>query len=814
MKKVISRLPFAWVLYAAVLISLFSLYATAETYQSHQLDAQVLTINTDTGKVTLTAYNELAIEVHYQPSGVKQIQSFAIAGEPENIAVNVKENPRSLAFSTGKLTAKIAKQPLRIQFFKDDELLLEEEVGFFLQDTVRGFRFNLQPEEKLIGGGQRVLGMDRRGHRMPLYNRAHYGYTTESNQMYFGLSAVMSNKKYALVFDNSASGYMDLGKTESTIMQFEAVSGRTSYLVIAGNDYPHLIDKFTQVTGRQPLPPRWALGNFASRFGYHTQQETQQTVDKFLAEDFPLDAVVLDLYWFGPDIKGHMGNLEWDKQAFPEPEKMIRDFQKQGVDTILITEPFVLTSSKKWDEAKANNALAINHAGAPKTFDFYFGNTGLIDVFSPTGQSWFEKTYQQLFKQGVTGWWGDLGEPEVHPADALHQLNGKVVTGDEIHNAYGHQWAEMVYQTQRELSNDIRPMIMMRSGFVGSQRYGMIPWTGDVSRSWDGLKPQVELNLQMGLLGLAYTHSDLGGFAGGEVFDKEMYIRWLQYGVFQPVYRPHAQEQIAPEPVFHDEQTKDIIREYIKLRYQLLPYNYSLVYENSLTGMPLMRPMMFENENDATWFDEKDQYFWGNSFLVKPVTEAGANSVKIRLPEGVWFNYWSNDVYQGDQTVDIATDLQTLPVLVRGGAFIPTVAPIQNTKQYNSKHLVVDYYAHNSVRKSQGIMYEDNGVNPQAIDEKQYQTITFESTYQANKLSINMSVKGSYAGAPVNRLVEFRVNNWLDSPTNIKVGSENLTMTNQSSDNAMAANQFYFDKINKVLTITVALEQHQSIEIN
>ena len=202
--------------------------------------------------------------------------------------------------------------------------------------------------------------------------------------------------------------------------------------------------------------------------------------------------------------------------------------------------------------------MCIRDRGNPYQFDFYFGNTGLIDVFDNDARDWFNQTYSALYKQGVAGWWGDLGEPEVHPSDAVHNLNGITATGDEVHNAYGHKWAEQVYQHQQHLAPNKRPFIMMRSGFVGSQRYGMIPWTGDVSRSWDGLKPQVELSLQMGLFGLGYTHSDLGGFAGGEVFDPQMYIRWLQYGIFQPVFRPHAQDNIAPEPVFHKGKTKDL----------------------------------------------------------------------------------------------------------------------------------------------------------------------------------------------------------------------------------------------------------------
>ena len=152
-----------------------------------------------------------------------------------------------------------------------------------------------------------------------------------------------------------------------------------------------------------------------------------------------------------------------------------------------ITEPFVLSTSSRWDEAVKAKALAKDLAGKPKTFDFYFGNTGLVDVFSKEGTAWFEGIYNELADYGVAGWWGDLGEPEVHPADAIHSIG----TADEIHNVYGHRWAELVYQNRLEQQPAQRPMIMMRSGFAGSQRFGMIPWTGDVSRSWDGLNPHL-----------------------------------------------------------------------------------------------------------------------------------------------------------------------------------------------------------------------------------------------------------------------------------------------------------------------------------
>jgi len=814
--------------------------ASNGNYLGHQIKDNRVVIRTDKVEVVLSAYGEGAIAVHYQDKQsdfpAKQLPSFAIKEQAINNKFIIKDDKDQLTLRLNKLSAVIQKAPLTIAYYQNGKLLIEEEQGLFTgtvnevikandqagekelhkEIPVQGFRFRLNETEKLIGGGERVLGMDRRGQRLPLYNRAHYGYTTHSEQMNFSIPAVMSSDKYIVLFDNSAKGYMDLGKTEKNILEFSAVAGRMAYLIFSADDYPKLLNNYVDVTGKQPLPPRWSLGNYASRFGYRSEDEVRTTVNKFIDLDFPLDALILDLYWFGKDIKGHMGNLAWDKKAFPEPEKMMADIKAQGVNTILITEPFVLSTSSKWQDAVNNQALAKAEDGSAKRFDFYFGNTGLVDVFNDKGQQWFNDIYKELYQQGVTGWWGDLGEPEVHPSDTLHTLSdGSVVNADAIHNVYGHQWAKMVFENQLKMNAEQRPFILMRSGFAGSQRYGMIPWTGDVSRSWDGLKPQVELSLQMSLLGMSYTHSDLGGFAGGEKFNQEMYIRWLQYGVFQPIYRPHAQDNIAAEVVFHDKKTQDILRRFIKLRYKLLPYNYTLAYQNSTTGMPLMRPLFFEEKveqpfeqelnekNDLSAFDNASSYLWGDAFLVTPVVDAGINSVDIALPKGVWFDYFSSSKeaakkYQGGQTINLPTSLETLPVLVRAGSFIPMIDDIQSTQNYDASKLTLHYYADSSVSNADYEMYEDDGKSYQAIEKGQFELLHFSAEQQKQQLAIKLSHSGKgYDSIPKERTMTLVIHNVKDSP-------KKISLNNKVLNNAV------WQDNNNTLTVTFTW-QHQPL---
>lgn len=728
---------------------------------------------------------------------------------PEHVAANeptvdVSDTPNTITLTYDNASASIDKQSHAISYSLNGEVVTKERDGLSINSHGVSLSFALSDDEKLYGGGQRVLGMDRRGNAMPLYNKAHYGYTTSSNQMYFGLSAVMSSKHYSVLFDNTASGELDMGSSTPDELLFSAKGGRASYIMVLGESLSDTVKSTVAITGKQPLPPRWLLGNFASRFGYKSQDEVMNVVDAFNKQDIPVDAVVLDLYWFGKDIKGHMGNLSWDTATFPEPEKMISELREQDVKTVLITEPFILTTSKQWDSAVENNALAQNDQGTPYTFDFYFGNTGLVDVFSEAGQDWFWQYYEKLAAQGVAGWWGDLGEPEVHPDDIQHAwseagLGNQTVSGTEVHNGYGHQWAKTVYNNLTALQPDTRPFVLMRSGFLGSQRYGMVPWTGDVSRSWGGLKPQVELALQMSVFGMAYTHSDLGGFAGGETFDPELYTRWLQFGTFSPVFRPHAQDNIAPEPVFHDDPVKSIAREFIQLRYDMLPYNYSLAFENALFGTPLMRPLaMVFNENK--WFESAKSYMWGDALLVSPVTQPNQQTWAVELPPGIWFDFFSSAKYQGGKTVDYPLTQDNFPVWVKAGSFMPMSEGLSRTEHFDARELEMHYWHDHSVTSSSYTYYEDDGKSPNSVEKGLYTTLQLNASVdESADLTLTLDSQGSYIGMPQQRNITYVVHGLPERPQKVLVDGAPAPAT--------------WSEKGKTLSLAFTCDYQQSVEI-
>lgn len=569
------------------LVFLTAVFLSCSTYSNRDFidfehSGNQYSVTVDDGEYIFQFYSPEILEVHFIPTGESmEDSSHAVVMElPQQAIAQVNEQRNSITLESKALSVRIRKDPFQISYFHDDKQVISERAGFE-RDTLETIEFSITENEALYGTGSRALGMDRRGHRLPLYNKAQYGYSNYSEQLNYTLPVVLSSKQYLLHFDNAPIGFIDLDSQGDNTLTYETISGRKTYQLVVGDSWLDIMDNYTTLTGKQPMLPQWALGNFASRFGYHTQDEVLETVAKFKEDEIPVDAVIIDLFWFGKTIQYTLGNLEFYADSFPDPDRMIRELREQDVETILITEPFILKTSNRWEEALEEEILAVDSTGEAAEFEFYFGEGGIIDIYSEKGYTWFADINKALFERGVTGMWGDLGEPEAHPSYVIHEAG----TADEVHNIYGHDWARLVFNSFLEVDENMRPFVLMRAGYSGSQRYGLVPWSGDVSRSWDGLSSQVEIALQMGMQGLAYMHSDLGGFTPAEA-DGELYARWMQYGTFQPIYRPHADKALPSEPVFWDDTTKALAKQAIELRYQMLPYNYTLSWENTMTGAP------------------------------------------------------------------------------------------------------------------------------------------------------------------------------------------------------------------------------------
>ncbi len=626
---------------------------------------------------------------------------------------------------------------------------------YYAYQNFKGFRISLEPGEKIFGTGERSIPMNRRGYKLQLNNNPWYGYSENADNLNYSVPFIISSKGYGIFFDNPARGYLDIGKLQSNTLEYGTTSGELTYYIIPGKDPDEIIRKYSSIVGTQPIPARWVFGNLMSRFGYRSEEQVSSILKKMEKEYIPVDAVILDLFWFGDSIKHTMGNLDWiNKKAWPDPEDMIRKWKEAGVNTILITEPFVLNTTPNYEPSLKYHA--VDSTGKPFVLtDFYFGNGGLLDIFRKDVQDWFWSKYKMQISKGVAGWWGDLGEPEKHPAAMYHNLKdlgfNRLFRSDEVHNIYGHYWDKMLFDKYAKEYPDVRLFNLNRSGYAGSPRYCVFPWSGDVSRSWEGLRAQLPLMMGMSLSGIPYIHSDAGGFAGG-TGDPELYIRWMQFATFTPVFRPHGTalgdlepsvKDIPSEAALYNEPYKSIAKNYIRLRYALLPYNYTLGYEQAKYGKPLVRPLFYKNNTDSNLYNITDEYMWGDNILVAPVLEKGAKERNVYLPEGKWYEFFSDQPVSKSKWMKVNVDSNNIPLFVKEGSFIPMYmlqnAP-RSTSDYDSKFIGVKYYP--SPKSSTYTMYDDDGKTNHTLEKGNYELITFKGKTINKKVLIDISSGG------------------------------------------------------------------------
>ena len=427
-------------------------------------------------------------------------------------------------------------------------------------------------------------------------------------------------------------------------------------------------------------------------------------------------------------------------------------------------------------------------------------------MFKPSARTWLWDKYKALHEQGAAGWWSDLGEPENHP-EAMHHAAGLT---RQVHNAYGQSWASIFQENYTKTYPDERLFNLARSGWAGMQRNAVFPWSGDINRSWSGLQAQVPGMVGMGQAGVGYMHSDAGGFCVGGV-DSELYTRWLQMASLCPVLRPHG-EGVPPEPYWYSGPYKDAVRAATHLRYELLPYLYSLAYENSLHGSPIVRTVDFDqpfsilgvrssvlglrpenptpntehptpktqhptpntqhptpntkNPTPNTKTSAPDtQYLLGPNLLVAPVLQPSQRRRNVVLPAGSWIDYHTNHTYPGGHTVGVVSPLARIPLLVRAGAFLPMTAYRPSTALYRPDTLLLRYYPDPQVSQSEFTMYDDDGHSAQALARRQYETFTARGFTSPQQTDILLSSAGEYPGQPVFRLLRLLVQRVAAPPT-------------------------------------------------
>ncbi len=762
----------------------------------------VYVVETPKGKVAVHPFTEDIFRVTTLPTGSQlpyTPSKSAVLTPQKGIKVNKHETPDAIFISSPTTTVRVDKATGAVTFHNaQGDLILSEIGGVDNSGAVKTISFEGSPEEVIYGAGERGHHLNLNGDTLTMYNRQNYGYTKGDpriSQMGISVPYFVSDLGYGVLFDDYNEAKLVLG---DTITYTSETPKALAYYFINGNGtLAGTTERYTKLTGRQDLPPFWSLGYVTSKYGYHNQKEAVGAIDSLKTRGYPVDGIVLDLYWYG--VETDMGRLEWDPKQWPDHRKMLSDLKDQGVNMVLISQPYINKNGAidNYNYLSHRGMLVKDSLGNTHDVTTWVGDAGMIDVSNPRTREWLWNRLSGLTEEGVAGWWGDLGEPEVHPRSMVH-ANGE--TGPQYHNVYGNEWSRLIYEGLRKDFPDMRPLLMMRGGTAGLQRYSVFPWTTDVSRSWGGFGPQVNLLLSSGLSGLAYMGSDLGGFAVDpeNPRDEELYVRWVQAGAFTPMMRTHAQQQ--PEP-YHYPDSEEILKKFIRMRYQWLPYNYTLAYENASQGLPLARPLNFRGDNpDSKYADIDDEYLWGDEVLVAPVMEAGARERKVVFPAGDWVN-WNNPslTYKGGTEAVVKAPLDELPMFVRSGSFIPQYdQPIENVTQYNPQLLTVRYYP--SSKETTYTLFDDDRKSPTSLTDKAYQLTYFTGQMKGRDLEISMRTNGgSYVGMPEMRLLTFEIVD-VKKPKSLHL-SDGTPLQEMASAKMIRQYGWSYDAATRILTV-------------
>ncbi|MDR7484403.1 MAG: glycoside hydrolase family 31 protein [Armatimonadota bacterium] len=618
----------------------------------------------------------------------------------------------------------LASEALRVEVGLDGALQFLDPSGRVLRNDApplrRGeeviLRTALRQEEHVYGLGHRTVPLNLRGRTYQMWNRdPGAGHSPLDDPIYLCIPvslAVHADGSYLVFYENSFRGTFTLGETAEA--HFEG--GALRYYVIPGPP-ARALERYTDLTGRPPLPPRWALGYHQSRWSYDTEAEVREIVDGFRDHGLPLSAIHLDI-----DYMDGFRVFTVSPRRFPGLAALARELLEREIRLVAIIDPGVKVDRgyDVFTHGERGEVFCQLPDGSLATAPVWPGWCAFPDFTDPRARAWWGRWYPRLLNLGISGFWHDMNEPAAFaawgdptlPDPVRHALDGRGGDHREAHNLYGFLENQAGYEALRALRPDARPFILSRSGWAGVQRYAWT-WTGDIESTWRALRQTVATVINLGLSGVPYTGPDVGGFSGAP--SAELYLRWLQLAAFLPFFRTHS-AKFTPrrEPWAFGTQALQIAREVLRLRYRLLPYLYTLAWEASRTGHPLVRPLWWPEAGNPALWDVQDAFFLGDALLVAPVLDEGARSREVTLPSGTWYEMGSDRAHRGPGRVALDAPLDRIPVLARAGSVLPMAGPPEGSA---GETLALQVYRPDG-SPGGGILYSDagDGYGPGRLD--------------------------------------------------------------------------------------------------
>ena len=731
------------------------------------------------GRLTITALSSKILRLHYSPTETfAPRRSWAVAKDDSEFAgatLIVTESPTAVELATDDLALLIRSDGGVKLLTKDGQILFQDapEQGpvWNADGSLKSCKV-LPANEYYYGFGERTSLLEKRGKRYTCWNTdpgdINFDHGPGADRLHQSIPFFMALRPetggYGLFLNNTFKTVFDVGHSNPDCLSIEATGGELDYYVFYGPEPAAIVEAYTALTGRTPLPPRWALGYHQSRWGYYPESRVREIVENFRSRQIPLDAVHLDIDY----MQGYRV-FTWDKTHFPEPEKLIKDVGEQGVKLVTIVDPGV-----KYDP---NNDYGVYEEGAEQDYfirdaqgEVFHGyvwpdDSVFPDFAKPEVREWWGDLHKHLINMGVQGIWNDMNEPALAnapfntpcklieiPSDAP-QGNGEEVTSHaEVHNIYALLENMATFEGLRKLKPDTRPFLLTRAGYAGIQRWSAV-WTGDNAAIWEHLEMAMPELCNLGLSGVSFTGTDIGGFHWNS--NSELWARWIQLGAFYPFSRGHSITTAHhKEPWVWGERTEKIARNYIELRYRFLPYLYSLFEESSRTGAPVMRPLLYEFHHDPKVMSLYDEVMVGSGLLLAPVYRPGVEYRHVYLPGENWYDFWSGEAVL-ESNVLAHAPLEVMPMYVRGGTILPLGPIMQYTDERPLDQLTLEIYLDNQ-GSATGRLYEDDGIS-YAYTEGQNATTTYTATTDANGQTCRISARRTGAYQLVQRPVELHL---------------------------------------------------------
>ncbi len=598
-------------------------------------------------------------------------------------------------------------------------------------------RHSLPEEGAVYGLGQRTTPLNLRGGAFRLWNsepRGHYGPGDDPIYMSIPFYSVVSPERIVGVLVDNASesfiGFRREGEIE--------VRGGAARLVLMTGTLPEIIEIYTRLTGRPAMPPKWSLGYHQCRWSYQNEDEVRELVKGFEDLKLPVSAVHLDIHY----MDGYRV-FTADPERFPDMKRLSDFLHEKGIRLVTIMDPGVKVDTEYpvYREALEGDHLLKTPDGKVVTGPVWPGTCAFPDFTRKETRRWWGDHYRQVVEWGVDGVWHDMNEPAVFtawgdstlPVTVRHDFDGRGGDHTEGHNLFALLENRSAFEGLLRQRPDRRPWIVSRSGWAGNQRYAW-NWTGDCESTWWTVHQTVRLALALGLSGIPYTGPDIGGFSGNP--DAELYTRWFQLSAFLPFFRTHSAAFVKRrEPWSFGEETTNIVRSYLEMRYRLMPYWYTLAREAHRTGAPLVRPLFWNDFSNTDLWEVDDQFLLGDGLLVAPILEPQAASRVVLLPAGLWHPLAGGTALRGDRSVELEVALEEIPVFVRGG----TVLPMDNQGR-DELHLYPD---ENGVGKGVRFVDDGDGYGDHRTEHWAFETHPGEGEEEPSAV-LSLSVDGDY----------------------------------------------------------------------